>query len=154
MEILLQRALMKDCKQIHEMQIVSFDELLEKYKDYKTNPGAESIVKIEQRMAQDCTDYYFVSLDDKNIGAIRVVRLKNSICRISPMFLLPEYQGKGYAQQVIRKTEMLYPEAKGWELDTIKQETKLCHLYEKMGYKAIGKEEDIKECMTIIYYIK
>ena len=60
----------------------------------------------------------------------------------------------GYAQQAITKAESLYPQARCWELDTIKQEAKLCHLYEKMGYKAAGEVKIIQEGMTIIKYIK
>jgi hypothetical protein len=41
-----------------------------------------------------------------------------------------------------------------WELDTIKQEGKLCHLYEKMGYKQTGREETIKEGMTLVFYAR
>ena len=90
MEISLHKAVMEDCKKIHTMQIESFRELLEEYNDYETNPAAESIDRIEQRMAQDNTDYYFICLGSKNIGAIRIGRLHNNTCRISPMFILRE----------------------------------------------------------------
>jgi hypothetical protein len=48
----------------------------------------------------------------------------------------------------------LYPQAEGWQLDTIKGETKLCHLYEKIGYKRTGKEEVLQDNITIVYYAK
>lgn len=154
MGISLMKAQLSDCEEIHKMQVLAFQQLLEKYHDYGTNPAAESIEKIVDRMNQEVTDYYFIRLDDKNIGAIRIVRLKDNICRISPIFILPEYQGKGYAQDTIKGVEELYPQAQGWELDTIKQERKLCYLYEKLGYQATGKEEKLQENMTIIYYTK
>ena len=154
MEISLQKAQTEACKQIHEMQIRAFAELLNKYKDYSTNPAAETIEKIEQRMAQEFTDYHFICLDGNHIGVIRIMKLKDDTCRISPMFIEPEFQGKGYAQQAILKAEILYSKAKHWTLDTIKQEAKLCYLYEKMGYRATGKEETIKDGMTLIYYAK
>lgn len=70
------------------------------------------------------------------------------------MFILPENQGNGYAKRILRQVECLYPEVKIWKLDTIKQENKLCHLYESMGYKLTGNEEKITEYMTIVYYQK
>jgi len=152
--ITLAKAKMEDCPEIHKMQVESFKELLDKYKDYDTNPGAESLEKIEQRMAQDFTDYYFIRLNKENIGAIRVVTLNDSTCRIAPMFILPNYQGKGYARQAIQKALSLYPQAKSWELDTIKQEEKLRHLYEKMGFRQTGKEEKLKDGMDIVFYRK
>jgi len=145
---------MDDCQTIHEMQVESFRALLDKYNDYDTNPAAEPLNRVEQRMAQDFTDYYFICKAGLNVGAIRVLRLKEDTCRISPMFIIPKHQGNGYAQQAIQEVEALYPMTKNWELDTIKQETKLCYLYEKMGYQRTSKEENIKDGMDIVFYRK
>ena len=145
---------MSDCKQIHEMQIKSFAPLLDKYNDHKTNPGAEPLERVEQKMAQEFTSYYFICLNNKAVGAVRIGQLNDNTFRIAPIFILPQYQGMGYAQQALLAVESIYPQAKYWELDTIKQETKQCYLYEKMGYKAAGKEEDIQEGMTIVNYTK
>ena len=41
-----------------------------------------------------------------------------------------------------------------WQLDTIAQEEKLRHLYEKMGYRRIEKTEQIKAGMELVYYEK
>lgn len=154
MQITLARAFITDCVLIHRMQQAAFKPLLEQYRDCATNPGAESLQKIKHRMEQSLTDYYFIRLDNRIIGAVRIVRRFENTCRISPMFILPDYQGKGYAQEAMTQVELLYPDAKTWELDTIKQEQKLCHLYEKMGYRATGREEEIQEGMTIKYYEK
>ena len=154
MEIILKTAVMANCEEIHGMQIKAFGALFDKYRDVNTSPAAESLEIIIERMEQDFTDYYLILLNETKIGAIRVVRPGNRVCRISPMFILPEYQGKGYAQQAILLAESLYPEAKQWTLDTIKQEKMLCHLYEKMGYVPTGKEEKIQDGMDIVYYVK
>jgi len=50
-------------------------------------------------MKQDQTDYYLIVFENKKIGAIRVVKLSTEEYRIAPMFILPEYQGNGYAKQ-------------------------------------------------------
>ncbi|WP_372633737.1 GNAT family N-acetyltransferase [Cohnella sp.] len=70
------------------------------------------------------------------------------------MFILPEYQGRGIAQQVFAIIEQLYSEASAWELDTIEQERGNCYLYEKLGYKRTGKTEVINDKMTIVFYEK
>ncbi len=154
MRLSLKKVNPNEYEEIHAMQIVSFRDLLKKYKDYETSPGTESVESIEKKIKHDHTDYYFIVLEDKNIGAIRVVKLSDKECRIAPMFILPENQGNGYAKQVLRQVECLYPQVNIWKLDTIKQENKLCHLYESMGYKLTGKEENIKEGMTIVYFQK
>ena len=154
MEVSIVKADVSHCKEIHAMQIVSFKDLLEKYKDYETNPGSESVDVIAKKMKDKYTDFYFIVLEDKKIGVIRVVRLSDQECRIANMFILPEYQGCGYAKKILKQVELLYPWAKIWGLDTIKQEKKLCYLYESMGYKLTGREEIIKDGMTIVFYQK
>lgn len=154
MTISLKKAVLSDCTEIHKMQVSAFTQLLEKYQDYDTNPASEPIERIEFKFNQDSTDYLFIMADDVKIGVVRIVKLSEEIHRISPIFILPEFQNKGYAQMAMAEIESRYSDVKEWHLDTIKQEAKLCHLYEKCGYVATGKEEDIKDGMTIVYYQK
>jgi len=154
MNISLKKALLSDCTQIHKMQVSAFTQLLEEYQDYDTNPASEPLERIEYKFNQDSTDYLFIMADDVKIGVVRIVKLSEEIHRISPIFILPEFQNKGYAQMAMAEIESVYSDVREWHLDTIKQEIKLCHLYEKCGYFATGKEEDIKDGMTIVYYQK
>ncbi len=150
----LKKAGPQDCGQIYAMQVEAFAELLKKYHDTATNPAAEPLEKVEARMAQDTTDYYLILTEGTLIGAARVQRLPEDVCRISPIFILPAFQGRGYAQKAMGALETLYPQAKAWRLDTIGEETKLCHLYEKLGYRRTGREEVLQPGMTIVYYEK
>jgi len=155
MEILLKKATLENIEEIHQMQIKSFKSLLEKYKDYDINPGNESIERIIQRFNQEFTDYYIIKMKNTSVGAIRVIRLENGLkCRVSPIFILPEYQNKGIAQKVFEIIEIKYKPKNGWILDTILQEKGNCYLYEKIGYKKTGKIEKINDNMYIIYYEK
>lgn len=150
----LKKAIVEDCDKIHILQVQSFQSLFKKYNDINTSPAVESVERIVQKMNQNASDYYLIQLGNEAIGAIRIIKNKQDIYRISPMFILSEYQGNGFAQQAIKAVESYYPHAKGWMLETIKEETKLCYLYEKLGYRATGKEEVIQNNMTIVYYKK
>ena len=150
----LKKAEPRDCGAIHTMQVEAFAELLEKYRDTATNPGAEPLERIEARMAQDATDYYLILAEGRQIGAVRVQRLSENVCRVSPIFILPAFQGKGYAQAAMGAMEEMYPQAEAWRLDTIREEATLCHLYEKLGYRRTGREEVLQPGMTIVYYEK
>lgn len=152
--IQLIKAGLQDCAQIHAMQVESFLDLLEKYHDAATNPAAEPLERVEARMEQDATDYYFIQAGDRSAGMIRVQRLPENVCRVSPICILPAFQGKGYAQAAMRALEALYPQARAWRLETIKEEEKLRHLYEKLGYRRIGHEEVLQPGMTIVSYEK
>ena len=153
MSIRLRKATEADLRKIHYIQVKSFAQLLLKYEDFESSPAAEGMDDILQRFRQPFTDYYLIVLDDLEIGMLRVCDFGEN-CRLSPLCILPEYQGKGYAQQAIALMESLYPKARLWQLDTIAQEMKLRHLYEKMGYRRIEKTEQIKEGMELVYYEK
>ncbi len=151
--IRLRKATEDDLRKIHYIQVKSFAQLLLKYEDFESSPAAEGLDDIRQRFRQNFTDYYLIELDDEEIGMLRVCDFGEH-CRLSPLCILPEYQGRGYAQQAIVLMERLYPKTQLWQLDTIAQEEKLRHLYEKMGYRRIEKTEQIKEGMELVFYEK
>ena len=154
MNIHLKKATLYDSALIHEMQRIGFRALLDKYQDFDTNPGAETLERVQRRFATDTADHYLILFANERIGYIRVQRIGEDACRLSQMFILPDFQGKGYAQEAIRIAESLYPQARKWTLDTIRQESKLCHLYEKMGYRLTGTGKNIQDGMDLVDYAK
>lgn len=155
MEVTLSRAKIGDAKELHAMQVEAFRELLEKYQDFETSPANEGVEKVEERLRQDFTFYYFICIGQQKVGAIRIIDKKENgkNKRISPIFVLPEFQGKGIAQRAIRLCEKMHGNG-NWELDTILQEPKNCYLYEKMGYRQTGKTTVINERLTLTFYEK
>lgn len=153
MKIELLRATADDADEIHAMQLKAFKELLEKYQDLDTNPGNEPIEGVRKRLEQDYTYYYFICVEGQKAGAVRIVDKAGKRKRISPIFILPEYWGQGIAQRAIRLCEELHG-SDNWELETILQEPKNCHLYEKMGYRRTGRTEAVNGRLTLVYYIK
>lgn len=153
-EIKLVRASVSDAETIWEMQKATFAELLEKYEDYETSPANEPLDKTARRLNSPLTYFYFIRVGSENVGAIRVVDKKNGDDkRISPIFIMPEYRGNGYAQAAIKAVEALHG-ASGWELDTILQEAGNCRLYEKTGYRKTDRFHRVNEKMTLIFYKK
>jgi GNAT superfamily N-acetyltransferase len=154
-DIKLEKAAIKDVNEIHQMQLKAFKNLLEKYEDYDTNPGNEDVDKIIYRINQKTTEYYIIKFNNISVGAIRICNLdEEKMCRVSPIFILPEFQNKGIAQNVFKIIEEKYKPQNGWKLDTILQEEGNCYLYEKIGYKRTGKIEKINDKMDIVYYEK
>ena len=154
MSVSLRQANIEDLETIWKMQVEAFKGLLEVYQDYDMSPAAEGIDKIVARFEQPWTKYFFIEAEGKDVGAIRVVdKQDGSRKRISPLWIMKEFRGRGYAQDAIRAVETLYG-ADNWCLDTILQEKGNCHLYEKMGYRKTGKIEHINERMDIIFYEK
>lgn len=154
MRISLKRASIRDAEAIHQLQVASFLPLLRKYRDYETNPANEDVERVINRLKQPHTTYYFIMLDGVRIGAIRIIyddEVRRA--RISPMFIVPEHQGKGYGQDTVALVEDVV-DAECWELDTILQEEGNCYFYEKMGYRRMGVTREINDRMTIVSFEK
>lgn len=155
MSIQLVRVFVQDAEEIWKMQVESFMSLYEKYQDTDTSPATEKIDKVIWRLSQPNTYFYKIIAEGTCVGAIRIIddKKENIRKRISPLFILPSYRGKGYAKQAILEVEKIHGD-KNWFLDTILQEEGNCALYEKMGYVATGKTEMINDRMTLIVYEK
>ena len=154
MGITLVKVTREDLETVWRMQIDAFSGLLNTYQDYDMSPGAEPIEKIIARFEMPGSVYYFIMAEGEKVGVIRVVdKNDGSRKRISPLWIMTEYRGRGYAQQAITAVEELYG-SDNWSLDTILQEKGNCHLYEKMGYHRVGEIEHINDKMDIVFYEK
>ena len=155
MDIKLIAANLEDLNTILQMQKEAFAELYAKYQDTETSPATEKYENILFRFNHPETTYYFITANDEKVGVIRVADHKDGTTRkrISPIFIMPEYRNKGYAQQAIKEAERIHGK-NHWKLDTILQEKGNCYLYEKLGYHQTGKTEQINKKMTIVYYEK
>ncbi len=145
----------QNAEKLWKMQVNAFQDLYKKYQDTETSPATEGIDKIQMRLNQPFTYYYFIEVDDITVGAIRVVDKKEveKAKRISPIFIMNEYRNKGYAQKAIQLVEEIHGNS-DWELDTILQEKGNCYLYEKLGYRQTGKTEKINDKLTLVFYRK
>lgn len=159
-EVTLVLATEADAEKIHNMKYKAFLPLYEKYHDDETNPAMEKIEKVIRQIRNEGSDYYLIRVGEEITGAIRILQRKNEMgpipgaYKISPLFILPEFQNQGIGYATIVKVFEQYPQAKIWTLDTIKQEAGNCYLYEKCGFVRVGEEKPINESMTLIDYEK
>lgn len=151
----LVRIMLDEANELWEMQVRAFLDLYEKYQDTETSPATETVDRVIMRLEQPFTYYYYIKVGDTKVGAIRVVDKseEGKGKRISPIFILPEYRNKGFAQKAIQLAEKIHGKS-NWELETILQEKGNCHLYEKMGYFQTGKTEKINDNLTLVFYQK
>ena len=149
----------EDAECLHKLQIEAFMPLYEKYQDDTTSPVKESLEIIEKKIAEDKSDFYFILLNGEKAGAVRVKWYKGgkvyeNVTWIAPIFIIPYFQNKGIASNVIKQLFTIYPNTIEWRLDTIKQEERICYLYEKCGFVKTGDETVVNENMTLIDYVK
>ena len=152
--ITLQPTSSADALHIWNMQKISFKDLLDKYKDFDSSPACETLEKVKYRLSDKGRRNYLINIAGKSIGAVFIIdRGLDCGKYLSRLFILPQYQGLGYAQETIREVERIHGKH-CWQLDTILQEEKLCYLYEKMGYRKTGTVKEINENMSLVYYEK
>lgn len=153
MEVALRPVKREEAEALWRLQVRGFAELLERYQDLETNPAAEPLEKTVMRLEQSHRFFYFILADGEVVGAISVRDMADGWKKLGPLWVLPECQGRGIAQQAIRLVEELHGEHQ-WRLDTILQEKGNCHLYEKMGYRQTGESHVVNERMTLVDYVK
>ncbi len=139
---------------LYEMQIESFMPLYEIYHD-DMSPAKESFDRVKARAERPNRKYYFINKDGARVGVINLGHKdpdEKEISFISPLFIRPKYQNQGIGYVAIQKAFEMFPEVKIWKLDTIKQEAKNCHLYEKCGFVRVGEEHVVNDKMTLVDY--
>lgn len=148
----LVKILNNELKAAFKMHRQGFMPTFKKYHD-RINPIFMPYKKFLSYHENPSMHMFWIISDSLRVGQIWI-GIKGDSARLARIFVLPEFQNQGIAQQAIRVAENLYPEPKRWQLDTIKQEKNNCHLYEKMGYRPTGSEQIINKRMTIINYGK
>jgi len=155
MKIRLEKAIESDAQSILDIQIAAFMPLLEKYKDFNTNPANEAIDKVIKRINNPHGGFYKILVNNTLVGAICIFWKEGTTqFWISPMFISPDYQGQGIAQKVMGLAEEIFPQATTWELATILEEERNCYLYEKMGYIKTGFMKILNDITTLVFYKK
>lgn len=154
MEVRLEKASESDAQSIFDIQMNAFLPLLEVYKDYNTNPAKETIERTITRINNPSGGFYKIIMDTTLVGAINIFCKEENQFWISPMFILPKYQGQGIAQKAIKQTENNFPQAVSWELAAIAEEKRNCYLYEKMGFTKTGVIKKINDGTTLVYFKK
>ena len=152
----LVKATEDDLEELHSLQVEAFMPLYEKYHDDEMSPAKESIDRIKEKLTRPNSFFYFVTSEGEKVGVIRIVRdyrsPDDSIMHISPLFIRPKFQGKGFGGAAIEAAFKLWDKTSTWRLATIKEEPKNCYLYEKYGFVRTGWEEKINDLMTIVGY--
>lgn len=154
MKVKLRKAILSDAKALLAMQKTAFMPLLEKYQDYDTSPAAETIERTQARIASSSGGFFKIVADGNWAGAVCIQQGKESAYWIGPIFIHPDFQGKGIAQRAMAEVEKLFAEASAWKLATLLEEQGNCYLYEKVGYVRTDRCEPINDKATLVYYEK
>ena len=103
------------------------------------------IVNVEQYYMQDgCFWCLFDNQTLVGTVALRTIDLDNKVVELKRMFVLPEYQGKGYGRLLLNYA-IAYAREQQYNkicLDTRKQFSAAQHLYRSSGFQETEKYND------------
>ncbi|MBD8033966.1 GNAT family N-acetyltransferase [Solibacillus sp. FSL W8-0474] len=150
MSLLFRKSKIEDIEILLPIQKASFQEDLEKYEDFETNPACET----SEKLAENIKKYqHFTILDeDTVIGAIDV-RGSDERMHIDKVFVSPTSQDKGVGTAAIQFLEEQFPNVKLWTLYTPHLSFRNHYFYEKFGYKKT-KEVQLTTNLILFKYEK
>jgi isopentenyldiphosphate isomerase len=150
--IVLSSANATDAQILLDIQKEVFLPLYEKYHDHGTSPVNQTLEKFLKKF--DIGDYYKILYQNYLVGSVFVYEKEPGVMIFHIINIIRRSQNKGIAQEVMKRLELMYPQATCWELETILSEKRNCYLYEKMGYVQSGELKVINDKMTLVSYKK
>lgn len=145
-----------DTETILVMYKAAFKQLFMKYHDVNTSPYLEQKSNLVKKMRDPRSTYYYIKTSKHVVGLVRViVSDSGQEARISPLSILPEFQGNGFGRSTLLQLEGLYSRVKIWSVDTIVQEQHLLAFYTHCGYQTTHESVyHIQPGMDLVQLVK
>ena len=129
-------------EKIHKMNIDHWQ--------YWKNPPKEKIKWVEQGIENN--EFFFINnSDNKNLGMVRILnedvlywgKQEHKATYIHSLVVREKYNGKGLGTRIIQEieTQAKRNNCKYLRLDADSKNPKLCHYYEKLGFKQVGTKK-------------
>lgn len=150
MSLLFRKSTVEDIESLLPIQKASFQEDLEKYEDFKTNPACETYEKLAENIKKY---HHFTILDGQTIIGAIDLRGNEERMHIDKLFIGPSNQNKGVGTDAILFLEKKFPKVKLWTLYTPYLSFRNHYFYEKFGYKKT-KEVQLTTNLVLFKYEK
>ena len=154
MTITLEKATSEDAEALHAIQIKSFSPVLDRCKDYDTNPACEPIDKTLTRITDPLKGFFKILKDSILVGGVAIKHIAPGTLFLGPIFIDPDFQNQKIAQRALKLIENMFPSVDFIELRTLAQEKGNIHLYEKMGYVIHGEYKKINNTLDLVSFRK
>ncbi|MEF2230076.1 MAG: GNAT family N-acetyltransferase [Pseudodesulfovibrio sp.] len=139
-----------DLERILALQKDAYRSEAEIYGDWNLPPLRQTL--------EDLRDEYkrmlFLVIESKGalIGSIRAFA-QGGICLVGKLIVSPRHQNRGLGTALLREVESRFPDAKAYELFTGARSAKNLHLYRKLGYSVV-RRQDVSPSLTLVFLRK
>ncbi len=152
----LEKALVKDAKELLTIQKKCFENYSTKYGDFESNPYHMTLHRMEFNLKYKFGHYYkIVDFKSENIiGGIFIFELDDpTVMQIAQFYICEEYQHMGIGRMVFDAVLEKHNDVKTWYVDTILEEDFNVNFYKKAGFIELEKEEE-HEGLSFVTLIK
>lgn len=141
----LEKALLKDAKELLNIQKECFKTYSIKYGDFDSNPYHMTLHRMEFNLKYQFGQYYkIVDFNTEEIvGGIFIFELDDpQVMQIAQFYLKAKYQHLGIGKLVLNAIIEKNHQVHTWYVDTILEEDYNVNFYKKAGFIEIDQEEE------------
>jgi len=149
--MIIERAKIKDAKEILDLQKLAYESEAEIYNDYTIPPLTQTLEGIRT----DFESHVFLkaSVDRRIIGSVRA-HTRQETCLIGRLIVHPDFQNQDIGTKLMAEIERYFSNiVMRFELFTGHRSERNIHLYQKLDYKTF-RNERITSDLTLIYMEK
>lgn len=143
----LEKALVKDAKELLNIQKQCFKNYSVKYGDFDSNPYHMTLHRMEFNLKYQF-GYYYKIVDftsEQIIGGIFIFELDDpTVMQIAQFYIIDEFRHLGIGRLVFDAILTKHSNVKTWYVDTILEEDHNVNFYKKAGFIELEREEEHK----------
>lgn len=137
--ILIQKATLGDLPEILHLQKKAFSEVALLMDKFDLPPLLQTLEDLSEEYKNNVILKY-ISADGKLVGSVRGYMDGNKVCHIGKLVVHPGYQNQGIGKALMYEIEKYFPACRKFELFTGEETPNTLHLYKKLGYRIVSKE--------------
>jgi len=146
----IQKADVKDAREILDLQKLAYQSEAAIYDDYTIAPLTQSLDGIEADLQRQV--FLKASANGKIVGSVRGY-VRDGTCFIGRLIVHPDWQNRGIGTRLMNEIEEHFHRARRYELFTGEKSERNRYLYQKLGYRIV-RTERLTERVAIVYLEK
>jgi ribosomal protein S18 acetylase RimI-like enzyme len=148
--VLIEQATVQDALEILTLQKLAYQSEAAIYDDYTIPPLTQTLDALVAQFQDEVV--LKAVLDGKIIGSVRGY-LRDGTCYIGRLIVHPDFQNRGIGTRLMQEMESHFGQADRYELFTGEKSVKDLHLYQKLGYRFLRREQ-ITQRVVVVYLEK
>jgi ribosomal protein S18 acetylase RimI-like enzyme len=136
-DIIIERATVKDAEAILQLQVLAYQQEAAIYNNYEIPPLLQSLRNLKGEFQTHT--FLIARLHHEIVGSVRAL-CRNGRCHIGRLIVHPCQQHRGLGSRLMVAIEAAFPEVQYYELFTGHRSEGNLRLYNRLGYREFKRE--------------